>query len=86
MFTPELINQELGEYILVANHNLENTEAISMSIQYNRARIAFGSGHLPDEFTKCRLIYDIRGQTVSENTIRNIIEALSPICVLEFKK
>lgn len=86
MFTPELINQERGEYILVANHNLENTEAICMSIQYNKARIAFGSGHLPQESRKCRLIYDIRGQSVSEDAIENITEALSSICVLEFKK
>ncbi|MBD3586427.1 hypothetical protein HHX48_11820 [Salinimonas sp. HHU 13199] len=85
MFTPEFVSEERGEYTLVANHSLENAEAIELSIAYNRARIEFGVSQLPAHLQRCRLIYDIRGQVVSESVISQIREALSHACALEFK-
>lgn len=40
MFTPEFINEEYGEFILVANHSLVSQESIKLSIAYNLARIS----------------------------------------------
>lgn len=85
MFTPEFVSEELSEFILVANHNLESAESVQVSIKYNKARIAFGTDHLPTQIQNCRLIYDIRGQVISEATINSIKQALEGSCNLEFK-
>ncbi|KUE79682.1 hypothetical protein [Aeromonas schubertii] len=85
MFTPEFILAERGEYVLIANHNLESTESIELSIKYNKARIAFAAQHLPHQLNQCRIIYDARGQSVSETAINKITAELSPICKIEFK-
>lgn len=47
MFTPEFINEERGEFLLVANHCLESRESIQLSIAFNLARISYGLSHLP---------------------------------------
>ena len=51
MFTPEFGNKEGSEFHLVANHYLGDDEAISLSISlsidFNRARIAFGRLQVP---------------------------------------
>jgi len=86
MFTPEFANDERGEFILVANHNLENDESVQMSIEYNKARIAFGKAHLPTHLGQCRVIYDIRGQIVPEIAIKQVQQALEGICNVEFKR
>ena len=85
MFTPEFVSEEQGEFIFVANHNLEIIESVQFSIKYNKARIAFGATHLPAQIKNCRLIYDIRGQVVSAATINSIKQALEGNCNLEFK-
>ncbi len=85
MFTPEFINVDQDEFVLVASHNLESVESVQNSIKYNKARIAFGIAHLPSQVKKCRLIYDIRGQVVSEATINSVKRALEGSCNLEFK-
>ncbi len=85
MFTPEFINHSKKEYVLVASHSLENQEAINLSVQYNKARIDFGNKHLPEHITSCRLIYDIRGQSVSDETIEVVRLAFGAICTVEFK-
>lgn len=85
MFTPEFTNVDQSEFVLVACHNLENIESVQNSIKYNQARIAFGAAHLPAEVQNCRLIYDIRGQVVSETTINSLKQALEDSCNLEFK-
>jgi hypothetical protein len=72
MFTPEMVSPDLGEFVLVANHSLESTEAARLSVEYNRARILHGRPHLPSESRKCRLVYDVRGQSVSEPTIDQV--------------
>ncbi|MFZ6759601.1 hypothetical protein ACO0K9_20535 [Undibacterium sp. Ji50W] len=86
MFTPEFINYAKNEYVLFANHNLENQDAINLSVQYNKARIAFGATHLPPHMKSCRIIYDIRGQSVSSLAIDEIIQALAALCTVEFKR
>ena len=42
MFTPEFVNEERGEFLLVANHSLESSESIQLSIAFNLARISYG--------------------------------------------
>lgn len=86
MFTPEFISDSKGEYVFVASHSLENQEAVELSVRYNKARIAFGSKHLPQHIKSCRIVYDIRGQSVPDLTIKNITEALGAVCTLEFKR
>ena len=86
MFTPEFINDAKGEYVFVASHSLESDGAVELSIQYNKARIAFGSHHLPQHMKSCRIIYDIRGQSVPDLAINKVIEALDAVCTLEFKR
>jgi hypothetical protein len=86
MFTPEFINDTKGEYVFVASHSLESKDAIELSIRYNKARIAFGSKHLPSHIKSCRIIYDIRGQSVADPVINKVTEALGSVCSLEFKR
>ena len=61
MFTPELVNDKSGEYVLVANHSLETDEAVALSIAYNRGRIEYAKKHLPPHVSRCIVHYDIRG-------------------------
>lgn len=82
MFVPEFTNEELGEFVLVANHNLESAEAARLSIEYNRARIEHGRPHLPLGSWKCRLVYDVRGQSVSEQTIDQVRAVLCDVARL----
>lgn len=86
MFTPEFVIDQKGEYVLVANHSLETRDAVEQSIRYNKARIAFGSKHLPQDIKFCRVVYDIRGQSVSNLAINAVTEALDAVCTLEFKR
>ncbi|RKF46168.1 hypothetical protein [Paraburkholderia fungorum] len=86
MFTPEFVSEELGEFVLVANHSLESAEAVHLSIEYNRARIVHGRPHLPLESWKCRLVYDVRGQSVSEVTIDQVRAELRDVATVEFKR
>jgi hypothetical protein len=86
MFTPEFASDERGEFVLVANHSLGSEESVQMSIAYNKARIAFGSSHLPVHFKQCRIIYDIRGQALPEATINRVGQAFAGICNLEFNR
>lgn len=84
MFTPELVNHEQGECVLVANHALESEERVRLSIAYKSARAIFGAKHLPPHIQKCRIIYDIRGQTVAAETKEGLREALQDHCTVEF--
>lgn len=86
MFTPEYVSNELGQFVLVANHSLESTEAARLSVEYNRARILHGRSHLPSESWKCRLVYDVRGQSVSELTIDLVRAQLCDVATVEFKR
>ena len=86
MFTPEFINDSKGEYVFVASHSLESQDAIELSVRYNKARIVFGSKHLPQHIKSCRIIYDIRGQSVTDLAIKKITDTLGAVCILEFKR
>ncbi len=50
MFTPEFLNEERGEFLLVANHCLGSRESIQLSIAFNLARISYGLSHLRHTF------------------------------------
>ncbi|WP_075122985.1 hypothetical protein [Burkholderia paludis] len=86
MFTPEMVNTGLGEFVLVANHSLESTEAVRLSVEYNRARILHGRPHLPSDSWKCRLVHDVRGQSVSEATLDRVRARLRDVAAVEFKR
>ena len=62
MITPEIMNQETGDYTLIANHCLTNQEAVDLSIAFNKARVSHAKTHLPKSLNKCTLFYDSRGQ------------------------
>jgi len=86
LFVPEFVLEDRGEFVFVANHNLESPETILLSVKYNAARIAFGKTQLPPHIQSCRMIYDIRGQVVSQEVIESVREALEGNCSLEFKR
>ncbi len=85
MFTPEFINEELGEFILVANHSLASPESIKLSIAYNLARISWGLTQLPPHIRTCRIIYDIRGQSISDQVQAQVRQELEHVAIMEFK-
>jgi hypothetical protein len=84
MFTPELFSPEHGAFVLVANHSLENAAAVALSIEYNKARIAFGLSHVPNAASRCRLVYEVRGQRLADSVLDVVRTALGGLCKLEF--
>jgi len=79
MFTPEFVNPERGEFVLVANHYIEKPDALALSIAYNRARIDFAVSQLPPEYSKCILHYDARGQYVPNATVQKLRQEFADI-------
>jgi hypothetical protein len=84
MFTPELSNEKEGVFKLVSNHELADPKARQLSIDYNLARIRYAWKHVPPQFTKCVLVYDIRGQHVSTDAIAQLKSSFAHIHKLEF--
>jgi hypothetical protein len=82
---PKETNQKPAGGFLIANHKIESNEQLELSIQYNKSRIIYGKSQLPSHFNICRLIYDLRGQNVTDNFKYKIIDELSDLAVLEFK-
>ena len=85
MFTPEFINEDRGEFLLVANHSLASPESISLSIAYNIARIGWGLTQLPPHIHTCRVVYDIRGQSIPDLVQAQVRKALEQVAIVEFK-
>ncbi|MDP9767157.1 hypothetical protein FJP64_04230 [Kosakonia cowanii] len=87
MFTPEFINEERGEFVLVANHSLASPESISLSIAYNIARISWGLSQLPPHIQTCRVVYDIRGQSIPDQAQAQALvrQALEQVAIVEFR-
>jgi hypothetical protein len=86
MFTPEFVMPEHGEYVLVASHSLMTAEARRLSIEFNRARIAFAATQLPSQIARCRLVIDVRGQNLAASTLLEVRTALEGFCTLEFRQ
>lgn len=86
MFTPEFISEERGEFLLVANHSLASPESVKFSIAFNIARISYGLSQLPSHIQTCRVIYDIRGQSVPDPIISEIGRALEQVAIVEFTR
>lgn len=86
MITPEFVREEHGEFVFVANHNLETEDNVTMSIDYNRARILNARRQLPPTLSRCRLIYDVRGQTLWTGALERIRLALADACTIEVKR
>ena len=86
MFTPELVNEGTGEYVLVANHALETGEAVELSIAFNRCRIEHAKRHLPPHVRRCHLVYDIRGQRVPEEIAARLRQEFDAICQFRIKQ
>jgi len=85
MFVPDFINEVHGEFILVASHSLASPESIKISIAYNIARISYGLSQLPSHIQTCRVVYDIRGQSISDLVLAQIKEAFEQVAIVEFK-
>ncbi|KTR90122.1 hypothetical protein [Pantoea dispersa] len=85
MFAPDFINEVHGEFLLVANHSLASPESIKLSIAYNIARISYGLSQLPSHIQTCRVVYDIRGQSISDLVLAQIKEAFEQVAIVEFK-
>lgn len=83
MFTPEFVKSESGNYVLVANHFVETTKALELSIAFNRARIEYAKTQLPQNINKCTLVYDIRGQKIPASAIEKLRAAFSDIFELK---
>ena len=86
MFTPELSNEERGEFVLVANHDLQSAEGLRLSIAYNQARVRFGYAHVPPSLHRCVIVYDIRGQRVPESHIEELRLAFEGIHELRIER
>lgn len=85
MFTPEFINEEMGLFVLVANHSLESSESVQLSIDYNIARVTYGLSQLPAHIRNCRIVYDVRGQSVPDSVISQINHGLKEFATVEFR-
>ncbi len=85
MFVPDFINEVHGEFLLVASHRLASPESIKLSIEYNIARISYGLSQLPSHLQTCRVVYDIREQSISDLVLTQIKEAFEQIAIVEFK-
>lgn len=86
MFTPEFINEERGEFLLIANHSLASAESIQFSIAYNIARISYGKSQLPPHIRTCRVVYDTRGQSIPDAVLTQVNKALEQVAIVEFKR
>lgn len=86
MITPEFVREEYGEFVFVANHNLETEENVARSIEYNRARILNARRQLPPALSRCRLVYDVRGQRLWAGALECIKVALADACTIEIKR
>ncbi len=86
MFIPEFLSRETGTFVLVASHRIETPEGLQLSIAFSKARIACGMSEVPDWLHTCRVVYDIRGQTVPDASVAELQHALSGVCNLEFMR
>jgi hypothetical protein len=86
MVTPEFVQEQYGEFIFVANHNVMASDNVAWSIDYNRARILNARTHLPAVLSRCRVIYDIRGLSPTKSVLDLIEASLSDVCTVEFKR
>lgn len=86
MVTPEFVREQHGEFIFIANHSLETEERVVRSIDYNLARILNARRHLPSKLSRCRLIYDIRGQVPWAGALERIELSLAEVCTIEVKR
>ena len=84
MITPEFIADASGEFIFVANHNLEREESVARSVAFNLGRIALAREHLPPSIGRCVITYDIRGQRVSVPSMERVRSELGTHCVVRF--
>ena len=85
MFTPEFVNRESGHYVLVANHFIETAKSLELSVEFNRARIEYAKTQLPKSVNKCTLVYDLRGQNISADSIEKLREVFTDIFELKVK-
>ncbi|ALB62465.1 hypothetical protein AFK62_08070 [Cronobacter condimenti 1330] len=85
MFTSDFINEGRGEFIVVANHSLASPESIQLSIAYNIARITYGLSQLPSHIQTCRVVYDIRGQSIPDLVLAQVRQAFEQVAIVEFK-
>jgi hypothetical protein len=86
MFTPEFSGKDGSEFQLVANHYLGNDEALKLSVDFVRSRVAFGRLHVPDAGARFVVRYDLREQALPADMEDRLRAALSGACEVEVMK
>jgi hypothetical protein len=79
-FTPEFTSKDGSEFHLVSNHGLGDDEALRLSADFVRARVAFAKLHVPAPAAKFVVHYDVRGQAVAADIEDRLRAALSGVC------
>jgi hypothetical protein len=86
MFTPEFTSKDGSEFHLVANHKLGDDEALTLSVDFVRSRVAFGKLHVPTPAATFVVHYDLRGQAVAADIEDRLRAALSGVCEVQAMK
>jgi hypothetical protein len=86
MFTPEFTDKDGSEFHLVANHYVGDDQALSLSVDFVRSRVAFGKLHVPTPGGKFVVHYDLRGQALPGDIEDRLRAALSGVCEVQVMK
>lgn len=82
-FIPEFTSDSGDEFVLISNHNFVPNNGFEMSVAFNRARVAHARKHFPSPNAKCMLVYDLRGQVVSDVSREQLRNAFTGLCELK---
>jgi hypothetical protein len=86
MFTPEFSGPDGSDFRLVANHYLGDDEALKLSVDFVRSRVAFGRLHVPTAAAKFVAHYDLRGQALPADIEDRLRAALAGACEVQVMK
>ena len=86
MFTPEFSTADATEHTLIANHYVETQVALNLSVAYVRARVLFGRQHVPLPAARFVVVYDVRGQKVTDDLEGCLHQALGDVAEIRVKR
>ena len=77
--TPEFYNESENISVHVFNHLSQRDDLVEINIKFMTGRLKWFSRNLPDD---CKQIVKIddRGQGISEETMKRIVESLGSLC------
>ncbi len=87
MFTPELINEERGEFIPCGQpqFGIIGIDKTQYCIQYCQNMLGTIAAATARAKT-CRVVYDIRGQSIPDQVQAQVRQALEQVAIVEFIK